>query len=131
MIAMKFTALVTVAALFLTFMFSGRVGGLRSKLGVDAPATSGQPEFDRAFRVHGNTVEQLVLFIPLLWLAAGVLGDAIAAAIGAVWIIGRVVYANSYWKDAGSRGPGMIMTILPTGVLALATLWGVLQALMA
>jgi len=51
---------------------------------------SGEPEFDHAFRVHGNTMEQLVLFVPLLWLGATVLGDAIAATIGVVWIVGRV-----------------------------------------
>ena len=131
MIAMKYTALVTVAALVFTFMLSGRVGALRGKLGVDAPAMSGSPEFDRAFRIHMNTIEQLVLFVPLLWLSTSVLGDPIAAGVGAVWIVGRIVYANAYSKDATGRGPGMIITVLSTGVLALATLWGVIRGFMA
>ena len=74
MIAMKYTALITVLAVLITFFFSARVGKFRGQ-GVPAPATTGTPEFERAFRVHYNTIEQLVLFIPLLWLATGVLGD--------------------------------------------------------
>ena len=74
---MPFTALVTVAAVVLTFVLSLRVGAMRQKHGVKAPATTGHPEFERANRVHQNTVEQLVLFLPLLWLALYVLGDAV------------------------------------------------------
>ena len=70
MITMKYTALVTIAAVIYTFLLSARVGGARAKLGVDAPAMSGQPDFDKTFRIHMNTVEQLVLFVPVLWLAA-------------------------------------------------------------
>ncbi len=62
MIAMKYTALVTIAAVILTFLLSTRVGLARAKLGIAAPATSGQLEFDKAFRIHMNTIEQLVLF---------------------------------------------------------------------
>lgn len=131
MITMKYTALVTIAALTLTFVFSGRAGALRAKHGVNAPAMSGHAEFDTAFRVHMNTVEQLVLFIPVLWLATSVVGDAWAAAIGAVWIVGRLVYAAGYSKAPEKRGQGMIITILPTAVLTVLSLWGVVQAFMA
>lgn len=128
MIEMKFTALITIVALVFTFVLSGRVGGLRIKTGVAAPAITGHPEFERAFRVHYNTIEQLVLFLPLLWLSTQVVGDVWAAAIGLVWIIGRVLYANTYMKDPDKRGPGMIMTVLATGVLSLVCLWGVVAA---
>ena len=131
MITMKYTALVTVAALVFTLMLSVRVGRLRARLGVDAPAMSGEPLFDRVFRIHMNTVEQLVLFVPLLWLATSVLGDPIAAGVGAVWIVGRVVYANAYATDPARRGPGMVITLVSTGVLGLATLWGILRGFTA
>ena len=131
MIAMPFTALVTVAAVILTFALSMRVGKMRQKHGVKAPATTGHPEFERANRVHQNTIEQLILFLPLLWLALYVLGDAIAALIGAVWIVGRVVYANAYARDAAARQPGMAITTLSTAVLLLASLWGILQGVIA
>jgi glutathione S-transferase len=83
MITMKYTALVTILAIVVTFFFSARVGAGRAKLGIDAPATTGNPTFDRIFRVHANTVEQIVLFIPMLWIATMVVGDVWAAAIGA------------------------------------------------
>ena len=131
MIAMPFTALVTVAALVLTFVLSLRVGDMRRKHGVKAPASTGHPEFEAANRIHQNTIEQLVLFLPVLWLALYVLGDAITGLIGAVWIIGRIVYANAYARDPATRGPGMGITMLPTVVLLLASLWGILQGVIA
>jgi len=131
MIAMPFTALVTVAALVLTFVLSLRVGNMRRKHGVKAPASTGHPEFEAANRIHQNTIEQLVLFLPVLWLALYVLGDAITGLIGAVWIIGRIVYANAYARDPATRGPGMGITMLPTVVLLLASLWGILQGVIA
>ena len=131
MIAMPFTALVTVAALVLTFVLSLRVGNMRRKHGVKAPASTGHPEFEAANRIHQNTIEQLVLFLPVLWLALFVLGDAITGLIGAVWIIGRIVYANAYARDPATRGPGMGITMLPTVVLLLASLWGILQGVIA
>ena len=131
MIAMKYTALVTVAAVVLTFVLSLRVGRLRQKHGVEAPATTGHPEFERGNRVHQNTVEQLVLFLPLLWLALYVLGDAIAGLIGAVWVVGRVLYANAYARDAAARQPGMTITAVSTAALLLASLWGIVQGFIA
>lgn len=127
MIAMPYTALVTVAALILTFVLSMRAGAMRQKHGVQAPATTGHPEFERANRVHQNTIEQLVLFLPLLWLALYVLGDAIAGLIGAVWVVGRIVYARAYARDAAARQPGMAITTVSTAALLLASLWGILQ----
>ena len=131
MIAMPFTALVTVAALVLTFVLSLRVGNMRRKHGVKAPVSTGHPEFEAANRIHQNTIEQLVLFLPVLWLALYVLGDAITGLIGAVWIVGRIVYANAYARDPASRGPGMGITMLSTVVLLLASLWGILQGVIA
>ena len=131
MIAMKYTALVTIAAVVYTFILSGQVGAARGKAGVNAPAMSGQPDFDRAFRIHMNTVEQLVLFIPVLWLGTIVVGDPWAAAIGVVWIVGRVIYATGYRKAVEKRGPGFAITVLPTAVLTVVALWGIVQAFMA
>ena len=131
MITMKYTVLITIAALVYTFILGGRVGIRRLKLGVDAPAISGQPEFDVAFRIHMNTIEQLVLFIPMLWIAVTVIGDIWAAAIGAVWIVGRMIYAAGYTADVNKRRPGMIITLLSTAVLTVMSLWGVVQAFLS
>ena len=131
MITMKYTALVTIVALVYTFLLSGRVGAARAKTGINAPAMTGQPDFDKAFRIHMNTVEQLVLFVPVLWLAASVVGDLWAAGIGVVWIVGRIIYAEGYRRDVDKRGPGMLTTLASTAVLTVVALWGVAQAFMA
>ena len=128
MIATPLTALITVAALIYTVILSMRVGALRGKTGVDAPAVTGDPIFERAFRVHANTIEQLVLFIPVLWLSVGVIGDMWTALIGLVWIVGRVLYAITYMKDPAKRGPGMMITFAATVILMLITLYGVAAA---
>ncbi len=116
-------ALVTLATLLLFLWMAVRVSGARTKFDVPAPATTGHPEFERHFRVQANTLEGLVVFLPSLWLLsltldsllASRLGDLIAAALGVVWIAGRVIYMQSYVKDPSTRSAGF-------GIQALATM---------
>ena len=128
MFAMKFTTLVTLAALVLTFVLMGRVGKERARSGLSAPAVTGDEGFERAFRAHYNTIEQIILFLPLLWLATSVIGDMWSAAIGAFWVVGRVQYSNAYIKDPKKRAPGMILSVLSTVVLALVVVWGLIKS---
>ena len=128
MIMAKLTALVTIAAILYTFVLGARVGALRGKTGVAAPATSGDPIFERAFRVHMNTIEQLVVFLPVLWLSVSVIGDAWSGLIGVVWLTGRVLYASSYMKDPAKRGPGMLLTVGATFSLVVVSLVGIVRA---
>ncbi len=120
---MEFTPLVTLLAVFLTLFLSMKVGGLRKD--VPAPAVTGSEAFERANRVHLNTVEQLVLFLPSLWLALPALGDQYAAGLGGVWLVGRILYARAYTKDPKTRGQGMMLTFLSTLALWIAALAGV------
>ncbi|MBH97659.1 MAG: hypothetical protein CMM56_04310 [Rhodospirillaceae bacterium] len=128
---MKYTSLVTIISLLVTLVLGVRVGMMRIKFGVEAPSLSGSPQFERAFRIHMNTIEQLVLFLPALWLSTYVLGDPIAAGIGSLWVLGRIIYANAYFKDPMKRRPGMIVTLLSTGLLILATVWGFFRVLLS
>jgi glutathione S-transferase len=100
------TALVTCLAVLMYFLFSFQVGKARRTYGVKAPAISGNPDFERVFRVHMNTLEWMPIFLPVLWLFAIYISDAIAAALGVIWIIGRVLYLTGYAKAANKRGPG-------------------------
>ena len=120
---MEFTPLVTLLAVFLTLFLSMKVGGMRRD--VPAPAITGNEAFERANRVHLNTVEQLVLFLPSLWLALPALGDHYAAGLGGVWLVGRILYARAYTKDPKTRGQGMMLTVLATLALWIAALAGV------
>lgn len=123
--AFPWTALVTVLAL-LVYLWTGlMVGRARTTHKVEAPAMSGPPEFERAMRVQNNTLEQIVLYLPVLWLFAALWGDLWAAIIGVVWPIGRVIYAQGYYQAAEKRHAGFGVTILPTLVLLVGTLVGV------
>jgi glutathione S-transferase len=112
------TALITCLAVAVYFSTTILVSRARSAYGIKAPATSGNPDFERVFRVQMNTLEAMPIFLPVLWLFAIYVGDPFAAAMGLVWILGRILYIVSYTKAADKRGPGF-------GVQAFATvaLW--------
>jgi glutathione S-transferase len=124
-------ALTTLFALLLYIMVSINVARARERLNVPAPATTGDPEFERIYRVQMNTLEQLVAFLPALWLFAVFINAAWAALLGTVWIIGRVLYALSYYRAAESRGPGFVTAFGAFGILWLGALWGAVRALLA
>ena len=101
---MQAVAIVTILALAQYILFSIQVGSMRQKHGIKAPAVSGHPEFERMFRVQQNTMEQLVAFVPALWLYAYLVSPFWGAGIGLVFIIGRFLYRTEYLKDPASRG---------------------------
>ncbi len=104
------SAAVTVLAVLLGLYTMMLVGRMRGKHGVQAPAVTGAPEFERAFRVQMNTLEQSVLFLPVLWLATvyPVVSGYLAPGLGLIWIIGRVLYASGYMADAAKRSSGFL-----------------------
>ncbi|HYE49794.1 MAG TPA: MAPEG family protein [Azospirillaceae bacterium] len=123
------TALATVAALSIYIWTIMRVGRARGQFGVPAPAMDGPPDFLRAIRVQANTVEQLVAFLPLLWLFAVAWGDRAAAAVGAVWCVGRILYAVGYYRAAERRSLGFSVSALAAVVLLLGVFGGAVMAL--
>lgn len=127
--AFPWTALVTMIAVFVFFWTGIQVARARAKYGIKAPAISGNPDFERVFRVQANTGEQLLQFLPSLWLFAVWFGDLWAAAIGVVWPIGRIIYAITYSKAAEKRGPGFGLTVLPTLILAIGAVVGIMMRL--
>lgn len=119
---MHYLGIVTGLTLILFLWTSFRVGMARGRLGVEAPATTGHPEFERYFRVQQNTMEQMIVFLPALWLF-GTLGHAgAAAALGIVFLVGRVIYAITYVKDPTKRGPGFLIGYLANVALVIGGL---------
>ena len=118
------TALITLLAIAFYFFFVFFVSRSRTLTGVKVPEMSGHPDFERAFRIQMNTLEWMPIVLPALWLFAVYIGDAAAAGLGAVWIIGRVVYFVGYSKAAAKRGPGFMIQ----GVAAMALRVGALAA---
>lgn len=121
---MELIAIVTGLAVLQSFLFAFQVGQARVKHGVDAPATSGQPEFDRAFRVHANTVEQLVIFLPGLWMFGYYVHELTGAILGMLFIIGRFIYRNAYLNEPKRRAAGFGIGALSMGVLVLGGMFG-------
>jgi glutathione S-transferase len=130
MTALPLTTLVTVIAICLYFYMGLRVGLGRSKYNVPAPATSGDPIFERLFRVHMNTLEGMPIFLPLLWLFASYHSDAIAAGLGLVWVVGRIIFMNAYVADPAKRSGGFQIQFLAIIVLLIGTIVGAIQALL-
>jgi len=125
---MEWIAIVTALALIEYSVFGAQTGRARVKYGVEAPATTGNETFERHYRVQQNTVEQLVTFLPALWLFALYANAPIGAVVGLVFIVGRAVYAGAYLKDPSKRTVGFLMGFLANAVLLLGGLGGALVA---
>ena len=104
--------------------FSLRVGSARGKYQVQAPATTGNPIFERHYRVQMNTLEMIVVFIPAIWLFATHISPRWAALIGLIYLAGRFLYGHSYVADPSKRTLGFALSFLPTLVLLLGGLGG-------
>ncbi len=124
------SATVTFLAVLFYFYTGFTVGRLRGQHGIKAPATSGHPLFDRAYRVQLNTLEQLGIFLPFLWLATlyPVAYSWIAPAIGLIWVAGRVVYMRLYMADPETRLPGAAISGLTNLALVVLSLIGLADA---
>ena len=107
------------------------VGSARAKYKVAAPAITGHPDFERCFRVQQNTLEQLVIFLPACWFFASTVSAKWAVILGLIFVVGRVVYAFGYIKQAEKRGPGFGLSFLPNAVLLIGALIGAVKAALA
>ena len=123
--------LVTLLAMMQFFLFAIWVSRARVRYGVRAPATTGHAVFERHFRVHQNTLELLVLFIPSMWLAVRYFYPTYVAAIGVLFLIGRAWYAVVYVADPGKRTWSAALSFLPIFVFWVIAAFGIVRALLA
>ena len=123
-------AIVTLLALLEYSILGVMVGRARQTYGVEAPATTGNPDFERYFRVHENTLESLIVFIPAVWIFSLTVSYHFGVALGLLFVIARIIYASGYLSAAAKRAPGAIATAVINGILVLGSLiWIVIKAL--
>lgn len=122
-----FPSLATAATLILYLVLIVNVGRARSTYKVSPPQTSGNPDFERVFRVQQNTSEQLILFLPSLWLFSLFVSPIWGAVIGAVWIVGRILYAWGYYQAAEKRLIGFAISSSSIMVLLVGAIVGIIR----
>ncbi|WP_413200992.1 MAPEG family protein [Nostoc piscinale] len=123
------TSLITALTLLLYSVITINVGRARAKYKVMPPQMTGEPNFERVLRVQQNTLEQTILFLPGLWLFSVYVNPLWGAVIGAIWLIGRIVYAWGYYQAAEKRMIGFAITTMSGMVLLLGSLIGIILAL--
>ncbi|MCV2370569.1 MAPEG family protein [Roseateles oligotrophus] len=127
---MHLVTLVSLLAIAQYIFFAVLAGRARSKYGVQAPATTGHPVFERFYRVQMNTLELLVAYLPAQWLAAQYWSPQWMASLGLVYLGGRGLYALRYTRDPASRTLGFMLSLTPIVLLVTAALIGVLRAML-
>jgi uncharacterized membrane protein YecN with MAPEG domain len=126
-----YPALITALTLATYFVLTLNVGRARMKYGIKPPATTGNEDFERVLRVQQNTLEQLVFFLPALWLFSFYISPLWAAILGAVWLVGRIIFAWGYYQATEKRSPGFAISLLSSLVLLVGSLVGIIRALLA
>ncbi len=124
-------SLIAALAVAQFLFFTVLVGRARGKYGVKAPAVTGHEGFERMYRVQMNTLELLVMFLPLLFLAGRYAPAAWVSGLGAVYLLGRLIYWRAYVGNPAKRGLGFILSVFPILFLLLLTLAGIARALLA
>jgi glutathione S-transferase len=125
----RWTAVVSIVALLVYFYMGLQVGAARGKSGIHAPAMTGDPLLERAVRVQSNTLEWLPIFLTGLWLFAIYWNELVAAGLGVVWILGRLVYSTGYMSDPGKRSTGFLIQLVAAAVLLFGALGKIVNSL--
>lgn len=126
---LPWTSLITTLTLLLYLVITINVGRARAKYKVFPPQTTGDADFERVLRVQQNTLEQMVIFLPALWLFSFYVSPLWGAIIGAVWLVGRIAYAWGYYQAAEKRMIGFVIGSFGTVVLLLGSLVGIILSL--
>jgi glutathione S-transferase len=122
-----YTAIVTLLVVAVYFFFATRVAVARGRFNVKHPATTGHPDFERIFRAHINTLEWMPTFLVPLWICAAYFSDSVAAAIGLLWIGGRIVYFVGYSQAVQKRLPGFFIQSIACLLLMIGAIAGVVM----
>lgn len=126
---MEYVVLVTIAILVQYFALGLMAALARGKAGLEAPATTGDEVYERRFRVHQNTMEQLVSFLPAMWMFSYYVDSCYGALLGVAFFIGRIIYSRAYVADPGSRTIGFGIGFFAFAIALVGTVISVVMAL--
>jgi glutathione S-transferase len=126
---MAMVSLIMLLAALQSFVFGGFVAWARSKYKVVAPAITGNEIFERHFRVHYNTNEQLLIFLPAVWFFGAYVSPLWASILGSLYVLGRIIYAVGYVRSPLQREVGFVMSSVPNAVLLLGAIYGAIRAI--
>jgi len=126
---MALVEIIAVLAVAQFLFFGFKVGEQRRESGLKAPQMTGHDGFERAYRVQMNTLESLVAFLPLLLLAGKYWPSILVALIGAVFLVGRMLYWQAYMTDPSKRGTGFMLSLASTAILLILAFLGAILAL--
>lgn len=126
---MQIVELVAVIAVIQFLFFGALTGRARGQSGLKAPAVTGHEGFERMYRVQMNTLELLIAFLPVLFLAARYWPTSLVAGLGVAYLIGRLIYWRAYVSDPSKRTIGFVLSMFPTLFLAILALVGIVLAL--
>lgn len=122
-------ALVTLLAVLVYFWMAAMVARTRRRVRIFAPAMTGDPALERTIRAHVNTLEWFPIFLPSLWLFAIYWNSPVAAALGLVWVAGRIIYFLGYAAAAEKRRLGFAIQATAATALAIGALGRVIYLL--
>jgi len=126
---LSWVALVVLLALIEYFALGALTGRARVKYRIAAPAVTGHPMFERYFRVHQNSLEQLIVFLPAVWLFGLYVSAPWAAIVGAAFLVARILYAIGYVAAPERREVGAVLTFLIEAILVIGALGGVIRSI--
>ena len=127
---MEMIAIITTLILVQTLFFGFEVGKARGKYNIKAPAVLGNEQFERHYRVHQNTLEQIVIFLPSFWLFTYFVNENIAAGLGFLFIVGRFVFRSAYLKDPSSREIGFLLSFLPIAACLFGSIFFIMRSML-
>lgn len=124
---MEYTIIVIMLALIQYQLFGLRTGIARPKYNVPAPKTTGNETWERLFRVHQNTMEQLVVFVPAMLTFTHYVSQGGAVVLGICFILARQYYSISYINNPPTRRfpPSFFIN----GILVIGTISGIVVQL--
>ena len=126
---MEYSIIIIMIALLQYSFFGIRTGLARPKYGILPPKVTGNETWERLFRVHQNTLEQLVVFIPAILAFSHYVSPQWAAGLGVLFIIARQIYSYSYIKNPPKRifPPSFFINV----ILVIGSLVGVMKQLLS